>query len=322
MALRDVVKGAVTFIPGSEHFEFQQPKRTRAAADARYCYGVWLKHLSIAWKHGLNRIPDTVAELGPGDSLGVGISALLSGANTYDAFDVVALANVKNNLTVLDELIELFRARAPRPTKGWPDFDDCLDERLFPSSILTEALLRETLTESRLHKIREALENVGQSTNGICVRYFTQWEATRDIGAQSVDLILSHSVLQHAADLRSTYAALYAWLRGGGFMSHQIDLRSMGLSRIWNGHRMYPKWMWNILLGAPATRSQRHWLINGEPRSMHLASIRDCGLNIVCTLENHREDGIHRSQLSQAWRHLSDEDLTCSGLFVLAKRQS
>ena len=318
MAMIDVVKGALTFLPGTKNLRFQQPKKTGSGFDARYCYGVWLKHLSITWKYGLNRIPHAIAELGPGDTFGVGISALLSGVNNYCALDVVPLASVKANLKVFDELVELFLSRAPRPTKGWPDFDDCLNERLFPSSILTETLLRETLSENRLRQIREALQNVGQSIDGICVRYFIPWSTINDISTQPVDLIISHSVLQHAVDLRSTYVGLHTWLRDGGFMSNQIDLGSMDLSEIWNGHRMYPKWIWNILVGAPSTRPQRHWLINGEPRSTHLANIKDCGFEIVRAFEDHRTDGIRRSQLSQAWRHISDEDLTCRGLFVLA----
>lgn len=43
----------------------------------------------MAYKNGLPVHPDTVAGLGPGDSLGFGLAALISGADKYFAFDVV-----------------------------------------------------------------------------------------------------------------------------------------------------------------------------------------------------------------------------------------
>ena len=45
-----------------------------------YCYSVWLRHLTIITKAVPNFAPKVVVELGPGDSLGLGCAALLSGA--------------------------------------------------------------------------------------------------------------------------------------------------------------------------------------------------------------------------------------------------
>jgi hypothetical protein len=59
---------------------------------------------------------------------------------------------------------------APRPSKGWPDFDACLDRNLFPAHILTDALLEKTL----------------------------------------VDLIYSHSVLEHVDDVAGAYRSCFA----------------------------------------------------------------------------------------------------------------
>jgi len=62
-------------------------------ANARYCYSVWLRHLSILNENGLNTNPSVVAELGPGDSMGVGLMTLLTGTKKYYAFDVVRHTN-------------------------------------------------------------------------------------------------------------------------------------------------------------------------------------------------------------------------------------
>jgi len=61
------------------------------------CYEVWLKHPTLLWENQLQAIPNTVAELGPGDSLGVGLAALLSGASKFYVLDVVLFANQTRN---------------------------------------------------------------------------------------------------------------------------------------------------------------------------------------------------------------------------------
>jgi len=63
------------------------PKGT--GSPARYYYSVYLRHLVIAAANGLSPDFRVVAEIGPGESLGVGMAALLSGVRRYCAFDVV-----------------------------------------------------------------------------------------------------------------------------------------------------------------------------------------------------------------------------------------
>ena len=46
----------------------------------------------MAYKNGLLYQPTTISELGPGDSLGIGLAGLISCANRYYALDVVKFA--------------------------------------------------------------------------------------------------------------------------------------------------------------------------------------------------------------------------------------
>ena len=140
MKAKHLVKGLVTFVPGSDRI---LPSTTTLGTNsARYCYGVWIKHLTMLHRHaGLTRVPDTVAELGPGDSVGIGLSALLSGANHYEALDVVPFASSAANLEVCDELVALFQQRAPSPAEGFPNFWQYLDDDLFPHQVLTDDVL-------------------------------------------------------------------------------------------------------------------------------------------------------------------------------------
>src|SRR3954453_23378857 len=109
-----IAKGIATLVPPIEARR-RARSHTGGTGPGRYCYGVWLRHLVRAHEAGLESAPASVGELGPGDSLGIGRAALLSGCQRYVSLDVVRYANVEGNLSVLDKLVELFAARAPIP---------------------------------------------------------------------------------------------------------------------------------------------------------------------------------------------------------------
>ena len=207
-----------------------------------YCYDVWLKHLTLLWANGMRAMPHTLAELGPGDSLGVGLAGLLCGATRYCGLDAVAHSDARQNVAIFDELVTLLQNRTPRSSKGWPDYDVFLDERLFPGHILTDALLERTLAAERVKRIRELLVRARRRSRpmGSSINYVAPWFERQVIEPCSVDMIVSHAVLQSVRNLDRTYAALYSWLKPGGWMSHQIDFTSFRTARLWNGHWAIP----------------------------------------------------------------------------------
>jgi len=290
------------------------PKSEGEPDSAEYCYGVWMKHLVLLHKNGMRTIPSTLVELGPGSSLGVGLCALLSGVNTYYALDMVRYTDTAKNCNMLDELIQLFQLRTARPTKGWPDFDKFLDTNLFPGSILTDHLLRVSMSKKRISLIREALTNSNFFHKNISVKYIVPWSGERDIESGTVDVVISHAVLEHVVDLDKTYGSIYAWLKPGGMMSHQIDFTSHGLSQEWNGYRSFSEIMWKLMVG------KQTYLINRQPYSVHRRLIKKNGFKMKCELKKYRKDGIQRSQLSSRWRNISADDLSCSGTFIQAQK--
>jgi hypothetical protein len=287
-------------------------QRTGGTDSASYCYQVWLKHLTILWANGLREIPNTVAELGPGDSLGTGLAALLSGVEHYYALDVVKYANVSRNLIIFDQLVEMFRCRARGATSGWPPYDQYLDADMFPSHILTDILLQRALAADRVAAIRRELAAPGLHANSSFIKYCVPWQSAEIIQPCTVDLIFSHSVLECVIDLPLTYRACATWLKAGGWMSHQIDFTSIGYSKKWNGHWTFSELMWKITTG------KRPYAINRQPISAHLRFLQNVGFEVVTQMKRLRSDGINRSQLACAWRELSDEDLSCSGAFIQA----
>jgi hypothetical protein len=282
MNIRPVAKGILTFIPGVRSL---LPRgRTGGTCSAAYCRDVWLKHLGALEAGGMRSMPGTLAELGPGDSIGVGLAALLSGVDRYYALDVVRFSDAASNLMIFEELVALFKARDAG------------------------------LTDERIGRIRSALLSPGSEQSGITIKYMVPWSDAAVIEPGTVDVILSHAVLEHVVDLEGTYRALARWLKPGGMMSHQIDFKSHGITEKWNGYWASSELLWRIIAG------RRTYLINREPCSTHLDLIARNGFTVVSILKQHRDDGIGRAQLSSRWDNLSDDDLTCFDLTVQARK--
>ena len=308
--MNPVVKGALTFLPGMSNV---LPDRGGQTNSAQYCYGVWLKHLVMLRQSGMREVPKTLAELGPGMSLGTGLAAMLSGVDHYYALDVVQHSSIEINLRIFDELVEMFRRRAPRPVKGWPDYDPYLDATLFPGDILTDDLLKRTLAPVRLARIRNAIVQGASSGPEVTIQYMAPWADEHVIRPESVDLIFSHAVLTEVADPAAAYRALHTWLKPGGYMSHQIGFSFYYFTGHWNGYWTCPEAVWRIF------RGRRPFVMNRLPCSVHLDLMEKQGFRFLCKLKLY-QDGIRRSQLAAQWRALSDDDLNCSGLFVQATK--
>ena len=112
MSVRPILRGLATYLPVVKRFTNRGSGGTDSA---RYCYTVWLRHLVSLHAAGLGAHWPVVAELGPGDSLGTGIAALLSGAEKYYALDVKPYFGNQTNLEMLERLLELFHRREPIP---------------------------------------------------------------------------------------------------------------------------------------------------------------------------------------------------------------
>ena len=308
-----LLKGLLTWIPGVQRAFYDRTAAGSTHSPA-YCYGVWLKHLTLLARHGMDEVPAKVVELGPGGSLGAGIAALLSGAQTYTGIDVVRHATAQSTAVVLRELVNLFKARAPRPAKGWPDYDDCLDERLFPSRILTEARLDHSLAPQRLAMLEEAVARMDSRPQHPSLRYVTSDRGSA-VAEGAADLVFSHVCLSLVEDLEGVYADFARWLRPGGWMSHHIDFTSLGVTPEWNGHLKYTDAAWRIIVG------QRPFFASRERMSKHMKLLRENGFEVVRAYHGYRRDGIRRDQLAPRWRSISDVDLNCYGGFIIARKR-
>ncbi len=309
MAVMRIVAGITTMVPGIYALCHRGVGGT---ASARYCYSIWLRHLVQARRYQPWRFPRSVAELGPGDSLGIGLAALICGADRYLGFDVIKYASEARNLAVFDELVALFKARADIPdAEEFPRVKPYLGSYDFPSHILTEEWLDAALDPDRLARIRAAASDMGRP--GSPVRYVVPWHDASQIERASVDMIFSQAVLEHVDDLDRTYAAMRDWLRPGGIMSHQIDFRCHGTADDWNGHWTCSDLHWRLIRGG------RPYLINRQPRSTHLDLLKRHGFELVYEQIRELPSVLDRSDLAPRFRLLSDTDLTTSGAHMLSR---
>ncbi|WP_448204585.1 hypothetical protein [Azospirillum sp. sgz302134] len=282
---------------------------------ARYCYSVFLRHRLLLAAAGLDAPPDSVAELGPGESLGVGIAALIAGASRYRALDAKPYAGVEANLKVFDELVALFRSRAPLPGNDeFPEIKPAVPPGGGPADLFDRERLDAALADDRLRVIRQAVAEPGSRPD--ILSYVAPWDAPDLVKADSVDWLFSQAVLQYVDDLPAAYRTFASWLRPGGVMTHQIDLRSHNTSPWWNGHYSYPEPVWRIARGA------RPYFLNREPYSAHIQALKAAGFDSVAEHTVRLPGGLPRHRLAGRFRTgLTDTDLHVSGLFLIARKK-
>src|ERR1039458_5589925 len=132
----------------------------RGTFSAEYCYSVWLRHLVELKKNNLiKNIYElkSVAEIGPGDSLGIGITSLFTGVNEYFGFDVIKHANKEGNIKIANRIFELFLEKHDIPNgQKFKNTNPKLEDYNFPEKILGTEINDIVFLKSRLQEITQA----------------------------------------------------------------------------------------------------------------------------------------------------------------------
>jgi SAM-dependent methyltransferase len=302
-----LLSGLATYVPGYDHW-----RPTGGTGSARYCFSVWLRHLILVRASGaVAGVPEVVAELGPGDSIGIGLAALISGAERYYALDLLPYSDLKQNLAIFDELVDLFRSRASLPgDEEFPLLLPRLGTYAFPHALLGPSWLDAALAPERIEQIRASIAEPNGPESRIV--YLAPWSDAARIPTHSLDLLYSQAVLEHVDDLPGIYRTMHRWLKPGGAMSHQIDFRCHGKADTWNGHWTYSDFAWRLVTG------RRAYLLNRAPRSEHIKLLAEVGFTVVSEIESRSPSALRRTDVARRFRDLSEADLTTSGTFVVA----
>jgi hypothetical protein len=301
MRLKPFMKGAASFAFTSLRSTAHRVEKL-SSENAEFCYSIFLRHYSYAVSHFASPIPEIVAELGPGSSFGVGLCALICGAKIYYALDFIDHTEPTINLRVFDELVEMFRERrpVPRDETTFPEPETWK----FPSDLVIS-------NDDRLAAIRDDL--LHQKSRFI--RVAVPW-ADVQIPNKSIGWLWSHSVMEHVDDIEHAWKCCVTWLANGGVMTHNIDYRSHGLTKHWDGHRSINDLCWKII------RGRRPYLINRLPHSAQMALAKGYGLEIVSELVYALHPGISPSRFTSRFTPATLRDQETAMAFVTLVAQS
>jgi len=312
--LIQIINGLLSYTPLHKY----KSRGTGGTNSARYCYSVWLRHLSLAFEHGFTTVPKVVAELGPGDSLGIGLAALISGADKLYALDVVKYSNIKINMEIFKELVELFKARKNIPDDlEFPEIRPLLKSYKFPDHILPEEYINTRLNPGRIRCLEESL--IRCESDPVCngkylIKYVVPWDDPTIIDEESIDMIYSQAVMEHVEELKDTYHCLYLWLRQSGLMSHQVDFKCHESADFWNGHWAYADFIWKLIKG------KKTYYINRLPFSHHITTQKKIGFKIINSIREPNYEGIQRKHVTQKFKNFTDIDLvTCTAHILSTK---
>ncbi len=301
-------KGMLTWLPVLNAWRLRRAS-TGGTDSSRYCYSVWLRHLVTLNRYGFRIKKAQIGELGPGDSIGIGLAALLSGATRYIGLDIVPFSAKADLIGIFDELVQMYFRREPIPDHDeFPRVRPKLDSYGFPNNLVDW-----TDFDDKIKKIRCDLRT--DLNNGQIVTYRAPWNLQNDIDVDSLDLIISQATLEHVDALEETYRVMFEWLKPGGYASHRIDFSAHYLSPSWNGHWAYSDWEWRLV------RGRREFLLNREPLSTHLACARKAGFEVLAIKREYDNKGLNRHALAPRFQILDSEDARTRGaMLILQKR--
>lgn len=309
--IKNLIRGALTYtIPSI----IQKRVGGGSSHSARYCYSVFMRHFVLLKEKGLKDFPKVVAEIGPGESIGVGLAALIAGAERYYGFDVVSYSIPKREQKIFEELVELFSKKTPIPNEvEFPEIKPTLKTYDFPDQIFSANYLEKVLDPKRIEKFRQALRSKNGNTANV-ISYKVPWFEKSITEKNSVDWIFSQAVMEHVEDLEGSYTSMTTWLKKGGIMSHQIDFKSHGLSPFWNGHWTFPSLIWKIIKG------NNPYLLNRKTYDEHLALLSKNSFSILHQHLIKKTDGFSKVFLAKDYQNFSKETLEIAGAFIIAKK--
>ena len=307
-SIRKILGGFKSYVPGGVSI-----RGTGGTDSARYCYTIWLRHLSILYKNGFTKIPNTIAELGPGDSIGTGLAGLLSGSKKFYALDVVEHTDIKKNISVFDELVTLFANHSALPDDNeFPRVLPRLTSYNFPSEIFADNNLENFLDKSRIQSLRNELVDIKKQKNSI--KYMCPWNDPKIIESDSVDVVFSQAVLEHVRhdEFESTMQECFRLLKSDGLMSHEIDFKDHlggGLNNMRFSTKMWEKDWFAAGSGFYTNRLRMPEIISICEKVGFLVEVR----NFVCWDVSQ----IKRKHLAKEFNNLTDYDLSISKVHLI-----
>ncbi len=77
MKIKVIIRGIIKIIIPWLYDIFKK-RGTGGTNSSNYCYSVYLRHLVLLYENGMQNLPKSIVEIGPGDSLGIGLNAIIT----------------------------------------------------------------------------------------------------------------------------------------------------------------------------------------------------------------------------------------------------
>src|SRR5262249_4548609 len=155
---------------------------------------------------------------GPGDSIGIGLAGLLSGAEYYIGLDLLPFSARTDLERIFDEIVRMYMRKEPIPDNNeFPRMRPQLRSYEFQDYAIEWA------------GFSERVEGIGSDIRagwepGQLVGCQARWTSIAEIAQNSFDFIFSKAVFEYVAPADETYNAMSIWVKAGGYASHVIDL--------------------------------------------------------------------------------------------------
>jgi len=270
--LKSVAKGLLTFVPGvTRILDKKKGKSAHSGSHADFCYNLWLSILRKCEESGVKPDISKTGEIGTGGSLGGGICALLAGADKYYALEMDQRFNKEQNLKMLEELVLLFRGEEPISQK-YPQLNIKTAIFDFPHNLVKPNYLDDQF----IQQIREDIESEFKSNNRILI--VNKWD---QVNSLCLDFIFSRAVLEHVVDPGAAYLACYKHLKASGYMIHDVEFHSHGITSKPDGHMKIHSFLWKIIYG------RRNYFLNRWTLSEHINQIQSLAFHIVMNEGNY-----------------------------------
>lgn len=255
LLLKSVVKGAITFIPGIS-FILERKKRGthHSGSFAEFCYTLWLGLLHYLELNGIKKSFNNVGEIGCGGSVGVGICALLSGANNYYCLEIEDHFDKENNLKLLDDIVALFRSNSPIFNR-YKQLNIPIKDYSFP----THLIIPRYFDEGFISELRDDIKNSCINSKHLKIIY--NWQQSAEL---KLDFVFSRAVMEHVNDPLSVYADISRFVKNGTHSLHDIEFHSHGIKLNPAGHFKINNFLWYIISG------KRQYFLNRTPLAEHI----------------------------------------------------
>ena len=240
MHKKKLLRGMISYIPVLK--SIIPSTGTGGSNNAEYCLRMYYKHKDLLINNGCLFPVGAIGEIGPGDSVGVGLCALVDGASVYYGLDAIAHTNIQTNTQIFQELVAIYK------TKHIDIKDKIKDELLWDIR--------------NMNKLKSK------------IKYSAPWWIKDTIVNDSLDVVISTAVMEHILPLKENYKRIFEWIKPGGFCSHIIDYGAHEFSDYWHDHWYYSDSLWKILMHG------RMYPISRMPHSYHIGCIEDAGFSI------------------------------------------